>query len=91
MEEVEELRLRAAELLAEVGGALRRNVWRRVAPLEPIFRDVGGRPHGGKFHTCGARELAARYPEYERFRALRARLDPKGVFRNAHLRELFPD
>lgn len=57
--------------------------------LEPIFREAGGRPHWGKFHTCTARDLAARYPDYARFCALRARLDPKGVFLNAHLRELF--
>jgi FAD/FMN-containing dehydrogenase len=58
------------------------------ADLEPIFHEHGGRPHWGKIHTAGAARLAALYPCWERFRALRDRLDPGGLFLNPYLREL---
>jgi FAD/FMN-containing dehydrogenase len=59
------------------------------ADVEPVFREHGGRPHWGKIHNLGARELAPLYPMWERFLATRRRLDPNGVFLNDHLRELF--
>ena len=59
------------------------------ADVEAIFRDHEGRPHWGKIHTRSAEELAKLYPDWERFHALRRRLDPEGRFLNAHLRELF--
>jgi FAD/FMN-containing dehydrogenase len=59
------------------------------ADVEPIFREHGGRPHWGKIHNLRARELAPLYPDWERFLAVRERLDPRGVFLNDHLRELF--
>lgn len=59
------------------------------ADVEPVFREHGGRPHWGKIHNLGARELAPLYPMWERFLATRRRLDPNGVFLNDHLRDLF--
>jgi FAD/FMN-containing dehydrogenase len=59
------------------------------ADVEPLFREHGGRPHWGKIHNLRARELAPLYPMWERFLAVRKRLDPRGVFLNDHLRELF--
>jgi FAD-linked oxidoreductase len=63
----------------------------RDMPWEPYFRAVeaiadahGGRPHWGKRHFQTAQTLAERYPEWERFRAVRARLDPEGRFANAY-------
>jgi len=58
-------------------------------PCEAIFRNHGGRPHWGKFHTWSRNEVAASYPKYENFRAVRAQLDPKGKFLNDHLAALF--
>ena len=59
---------------------------------EPYFRGVEaimdgyeGRPHWGKLHFQHAGTLAGRYPEWGRFRAVRARLDPEGRFSNAYL------
>lgn len=59
---------------------------------EPYFRRVeevlaghGGRPHWGKRHFQTAATLAERYPRWEEFRAIRARLDPGGRFRNGYL------
>lgn len=53
--------------------------------LEPILRDHDGRPHWGKLHTLGAEDLAARYPRFTDFVALRDRLDPDRVFTNPYL------
>jgi L-gulonolactone oxidase len=53
--------------------------------VEAIMDAVGGRPHWGKLHSQTAATLAPRYPEWERFRALRRRLDPEGRFANAYL------
>jgi L-gulono-1,4-lactone dehydrogenase len=60
--------------------------------FEPYFRAVeqlmdgfGGRPHWGKRHFQTAATLCDRYPEWDRFAAVRARLDPAGRFANAHV------
>ncbi|HTO55406.1 MAG TPA: D-arabinono-1,4-lactone oxidase [Myxococcota bacterium] len=59
------------------------------ADCEPIFVEAGGRPHWAKLHNLGAPQLAKLYPRWEDFRALRRELDPRGVFANEYLRELF--
>ena len=59
------------------------------ADVESVFREHGGRPHWGKIHNLRARDLAPLYPMWERFLDVRKRLDPRGVFLNDHLRELF--
>ena len=61
------------------------------ADAEAIFRNHHGRPHWGKLHSRTARDLHALYPEFDRFRAVRERLDPQGRFLNDHLRRLFLD
>ena len=53
--------------------------------VEAIMLEYGGRPHWGKRHFQTAATLAERYPHWEEFRALRARLDPEGRFRNLYL------
>jgi FAD-linked oxidoreductase len=55
------------------------------AAVEEIMLDHGGRPHWGKMHTLGADALRPRYPRFDDFLAVRARLDPDGVFVNAYL------
>jgi L-gulonolactone oxidase len=57
---------------------------------EPYFRAVEalmdrleGRPHWGKRHFQTAATLRSRYPQWDRFQAVRARLDPDGRFANA--------
>jgi L-gulono-1,4-lactone dehydrogenase len=58
---------------------------------EPYFRAVEelmvgleGRPHWGKRHFQTADDLRLRYPDWDRFQAVRARLDPHGRFANAY-------
>jgi FAD/FMN-containing dehydrogenase len=64
-------------------------------PYERFFRDVeavflahGGRPHWGKLHWLDREQIARLYPVLDTFRALRAELDPRGVFVNDYLARL---
>jgi FAD/FMN-containing dehydrogenase len=57
--------------------------------IEPIFWKYQGRPHWGKVHSLGAKELMELYPEFGRFSELRKELDPEGRMLNDHLRKLF--
>jgi FAD-linked oxidoreductase len=54
--------------------------------VEEIMTAYGGRPHWGKRHYRTAVALAPLYPGWERFRAVRARLDPEGLFANDYVR-----
>jgi FAD/FMN-containing dehydrogenase len=56
---------------------------------EAVFRNHRGRPHWGKLHSLDAADLAALYPALDRFRAVRQRFDPGGLFLNDYLRRLF--
>ena len=64
----------------------------RGAPHEAYFHAVeavmdryGGRPHWGKMHYQTETTLAPRYPEWETFAAVRAEMDPHGIFSNQYL------
>jgi L-gulonolactone oxidase len=50
--------------------------------VEAIMKSYDGRPHWGKRHYRSARELAVLYPDWDRFGAVRERLDPGRVFAN---------
>jgi L-gulono-1,4-lactone dehydrogenase len=56
--------------------------------IEAIMDGYGGRPHWGKRHYQTAATLAGRYPGWNRFQAVRARLDPRGVFANDYVRRV---
>ncbi len=56
--------------------------------VEAIMDDYEGRPHWGKRHFQKAATLAPRYPEWDRFQAARARLDPNGLFENEYSRRV---
>jgi L-gulono-1,4-lactone dehydrogenase len=51
--------------------------------VEAIMESLDGRPHWGKRHFQTAVTLRPRYPDWDRFQAVRARLDPDGHFANA--------
>ncbi|TAJ53477.1 MAG: FAD-binding protein [Nevskiaceae bacterium] len=68
----------------------------RGAPMPAVtraFADVldryDARPHWGSQHNKEGSELALLYPRWRDFLALRARLDPRGVFLNDYLGRLF--
>ena len=46
--------------------------------VEAIMDAYGGRPHWGKRHYQTAATLRERYPQWDRFQAVRERLDPSG-------------
>ena len=50
--------------------------------VEAIMDELGGRPHWGKRHFQTASTLRPRYPDWDRYQAARARLDPHGRFAN---------
>ncbi|HSS93294.1 MAG TPA: D-arabinono-1,4-lactone oxidase, partial [Candidatus Dormibacteraeota bacterium] len=65
---------------------------------EPYFREVeaimdahDGRPHWGKLHFQTAETVRPRYPLWDRFIAVRDRLDPHRVFGNAYLERVLGD
>jgi L-gulonolactone oxidase len=52
--------------------------------VERLMDEVGGRPHWGKRHFQTAETLRPRYPRWDDYQAVRARLDPGGRFANAY-------
>ena len=64
-------------------------------PYEPFLRAVqdvalahDGRPHWGKRHFLAADVLSAKYPNWDRFQAVRRCFDPHGKFTNEHVRRV---
>ncbi|WP_336081087.1 D-arabinono-1,4-lactone oxidase [Nocardia sp. SSK8] len=55
---------------------------------EAVFDRYDGRPHWGKRHYQTAATLSPRYPDWDRFTAVRRRLDPTGVFANDYVRRV---
>jgi L-gulono-1,4-lactone dehydrogenase len=59
--------------------------WEWFRDVERIADAHGGRPHWGKRHFQTAATLAPRYEHWDAFQAVRARLDPDGLFTNAYV------
>ncbi|HXJ25384.1 MAG TPA: D-arabinono-1,4-lactone oxidase [Streptosporangiaceae bacterium] len=55
------------------------------AGTEALLVSAGGRPHWGKMHSRDAGNLAAAYPMFGKFTALRDELDPDRRFANPYL------
>ena len=73
-----------------IGVSTQPNANEVYARVEPIMKDLGGRPHWGKHFTLRRSEVEAMYPDsYEKFRQIRKQLDPQGVFTNTLLSQLF--
>ncbi|BBX73517.1 L-gulono-1,4-lactone dehydrogenase [Mycobacterium shinjukuense] len=56
--------------------------------VEEIMDEYAGRPHWGKRHYQTAATLRDRYPAWDRFAAVRDRLDPNRVFLNDYTRRV---
>jgi FAD-linked oxidoreductase len=56
--------------------------------VEAIMDEYEGRPHWGKRHYQSAATLRPRYPGFDRFLAVRDRLDPERKFENDYLRRV---
>lgn len=65
--------------------------WQVVHALLPVIEEVlapfGARPHWGKLFLMGAEKVCPLYPRMDDFKAMAARLDPTGKFRNEYLIE----
>jgi L-gulonolactone oxidase len=84
-------------------GRTRRSAWMDVlcndsdgfttyyAAVEELVRELGGRPHLGKYsHSLGADDLRRLYgDDFDRFRAIMAERDPEKKFSNDFTRRLF--
>ena len=57
--------------------------------IEPIFIAHGGRPHWAKKHSMKAEALQELYPEWNKFQTIRSKFDPRGLFLNDHLKDIF--
>jgi L-gulono-1,4-lactone dehydrogenase len=53
--------------------------------VERIMDSYDGRPHWGKLHFQRSETLAPRYPRWDEFHAVRAKVDPEGRFANPYL------
>jgi FAD/FMN-containing dehydrogenase len=54
------------------------------------MKDLGGRPHWGKHFSLKRSEVEAMYPDsFDKFCKIRKQLDPKGVFTNTLVQQLF--
>jgi L-gulonolactone oxidase len=56
--------------------------------VETIMDEFEGRPHWGKRHYQSAATLRPRYPGFDRFLAVRDRLDPERKFENDYLKRV---
>jgi FAD-linked oxidoreductase len=59
--------------------------------VEQVMNGFHGRPHWGKRHFQNAEALRTRYPDWERFQAVRNRLDPQRRFTNDYVRRVLGD
>jgi FAD/FMN-containing dehydrogenase len=78
-----------ATTVISVSGRPGTDYWDYLYAVDQLLGRFAARVHWGKLHYLTKRQLAERYPESERFVAIRRELDPDGVFLNDHLRPLF--
>lgn len=67
-------------------------------PYEDYFRDMEaimlkyeGRPHWGKMHTLGKKELKKAFPKLADFLIIRQELDPEEIFLNNYLKKMWTE
>ncbi|GAA1359542.1 D-arabinono-1,4-lactone oxidase [Arthrobacter rhombi] len=71
-----------------VSGAPGTNYWPYLRDVDALLQDYDARAHWGKIHFLTRDRIAALYPDFEKFRTVRAEFDPNGVFLNDHTRSL---
>ena len=73
-----------------IGAATQPNANEVIERFEPIMKSFGGKPHWGKCFSMTRKEAQEMYPDtYDKFRQFRQQLDPKGVFANEFIRQMF--
>ena len=76
-------------VVISVSGTPGTDYWPYLRDVDRLLGEFDARVHWGKLHFLTRDQLLARYPRGADFIALRASLDPDGVFLNAHLQPLF--
>jgi FAD/FMN-containing dehydrogenase len=76
-------------VVISVSGTPGTDYWPYLREVDALLGEFDARVHWGKLHFLTREQLLARYPRAADFIALRASLDPDGVFLNDHLRPLF--
>ena len=76
-------------VVISVSGTPGTDYWPYLRDVDRLLGEFDARVHWGKLHFLTREQLLARYPRAADFLALRASLDPDGVFLNAHLQPLF--
>jgi FAD-linked oxidoreductase len=79
----------SGEDVCYIGASSQDNANEVFERFEPIMRRLGGRPHWGKCFSLTRKDVESMYPGYAAFRRLRTELDPRGVFANEFMRQLF--
>ena len=68
-----------ASAVISVSGVPGTDYWPYLREVDALLGDFGARVHWGKLHFLTRTQLADRYPESERFIAIRRELDPQGL------------
>lgn len=72
-----------------VSGAPGSDYWPYLRDVDTLLSGFDARPHWGKIHFLTRDRAEKRYPQFEKFVAIRRDFDPDGVFLNDDLRRLF--
>jgi FAD/FMN-containing dehydrogenase len=80
---------KTATTVISVSGRPGTDYWDYLRSVDSLLQDFSARVHWGKLHFLTPERLHALYPEADAFIAARRELDPRGMFLNDHLRELF--
>jgi FAD/FMN-containing dehydrogenase len=78
-----------ATTVISVSGKPGADYWSYLRSVDALLSEFSARVHWGKLHFLSEERLHALYPEADAFIELRRELDPRGMFLNEHLRELF--
>jgi FAD/FMN-containing dehydrogenase len=72
-----------------VSGEQRLDYHTFLRAVHKTLLEFSARPHWGKMHYFSAVEVRQAFPGLESFLAVRRQMDPRGLFLNAHFRDLF--
>ena len=76
-------------VVISVSGTPGTDYWPYLRDVDRLLGEFDARVHWGKLHFLTRDQLYERYPRADDFVEARRRLDPDGVFLNAHLAPLF--
>ncbi len=72
-----------------VSGEIGRDYLPFLKAVDEVLRPFSARPHWGKIHFLDRGRVQEIYPDFQRFQSVRKEMDPKNLFLNPHLKELF--